>query len=155
MAQLKEALKADLVKAMKVRDERAKATIRMALSAIGTEEVSGKQARNLSEAEEIAVLTREVSKRKDAASAYEQGNRHEQAQRELAEAELLLTYLPAPLSDDDLKEIVAAVIAGVAADLGAKPSMKQMGQIMKVVNEKVKGRADGAQTAALVRSALS
>ena len=85
MAELKDRLKADLVTAMKARDEAAKSNLRMAIAAIGVEEVAGEQARALTEAEEQAVLTKEVSKRRDSAQAYADGNRPELAERILAE----------------------------------------------------------------------
>ncbi len=155
MGSMKTRLKADLVTAMKAKDELTKSTLRMALAAIAVEEVAGKVARDLSEAEELVVLTREVNKRKDSAEAYTAGNRPELAEKELAEAEILRGYLPAPLTDVELDGLVAAEVAAVATALGAAPTMKQMGQVIKAVNARAQGRAEGAAIAAKVRAALT
>src|SRR3954454_7330201 len=99
---LKEQLRADLTTAMKTRDELRAATLRMALTAVTTEEVAGKQARVLSDDEVMTVLTREAKKRRAAAEAFDAARRAELAARERAEGEVLATYLPAQLSDDEL-----------------------------------------------------
>ena len=153
MGALKEQLRADLVTAMKARDEAAKSNVRMALAAIMNEEVAGKQARELSDDEELRVITREVNKRKDSAQAYADGGRPELAAKEQAEAEFLAHYLPAQLGDDEVRAIVAARIAELAA-AGEVPTMKQMGQVMKAVTAEVAGRADGRRVSEIVRAAL-
>ncbi|WP_203567070.1 GatB/YqeY domain-containing protein [Aestuariimicrobium ganziense] len=155
MAALKDRLKTDLVTAMKAKDEAAKSNLRMAIAAIATEEVAGSAARQLSEAEEIAIVTREVNKRKDAAEAYESGGRPELAGKELAEAEYLARYLPEPLTAEELQAIVDEEVALVTEALGEKPTMKQMGQVVKAVNARAAGRADGGTIAGLVRRALA
>ena len=155
MGSVKTQLKADLVTAMKAHDEVTKSTVRMALAAIAVEEVAGTAARELSEAEELSVLTREVNKRKDSAEAYAAGNRPELAAKELAEADILRRYLPAPLSEADLDALVAEEVSAAATALGSRPTMKQMGQVIKAVNARANGRADGGTIAAKVRAALS
>ena len=127
MAASKDRLKQELVAAMKAHDELRKSTVRMALAAIANEEVAGKSARELSEAEEQAVLAREVSKRKDSAEAYTGGGRPELAEKELAEAAILADFLPQQLTDDELAAIVDEEVAAVASALGAAPTMRQMG----------------------------
>jgi len=154
MGALKEQLRADLVTAMKARDDEAKSNVRMALAAIQNEEVAGKQARELSDDEEIRVVTREVNKRKDSAQAYAEGGRLELAAKETAEAEFLSKYLPAQLSDDEIGSIVDSVVARMSAG-GEKPTMKQMGQVMKAVTTDVAGRADGRRVSEMVRAALA
>ncbi len=154
MGSLKEQLRADLVTAMKARDDDAKSNVRMALAAIMNEEVAGKQARELSDDEEIRVVTREVNKRKDSAQAYADGGRPELAAKETAEAEFLSKYLPAQLGDDEIRAIVDAIVAGLAAG-GERPTMKQMGQVMKAVTAEVAGRADGRRVSEIVRAALA
>ena len=154
MGALKEQLRADLVTAMKARDEAAKSNVRMALAAIMNEEVAGKQARELSDDEELRVITREVNKRKDSAQAYADGGRPELAAKETAEAEFLSKYLPAQLGDDEIRAIVDAIVAGLAAG-GERPTMKQMGQVMKAVTAEVAGRADGRRVSEIVRAALA
>src|SRR6185437_5296459 len=105
---LKERLQSDLTVAMKARDELRAATIRMSLTAITNEEVSGKQARVLSDDEVLIVLTREAKKRREAAEAFDGAGRAELAARERAEGEVLNDYLPAQLGDDELAELVKA-----------------------------------------------
>ncbi len=155
MGTLRTQLKSDLIVAMKAQDNAAKSNIRMALAAIGTEEVAGDAARELTEAEEQAVLTREVNKRKDAAESYHSGNRPELAAKEESEAEFLSKYLPAQLSTDEVTQIVEKSIAVVAADLGEKPGMRQMGQVMKAVQAEMAGRADGKTISTLVKQRLA
>jgi uncharacterized protein YqeY len=152
MTTLKARLQADLTDAIKGRDELRAATLRMALTAITTEEVAGKQARQLSEDEVISVLGREARKRREAAEAFVNGGRADRAERERAEGDVLAEYLPAQLSDEELREVVAGAVAEVTAAGGSGP--KAMGQVMKVVNPRVKGRAEGGRVAAEVRRQL-
>jgi uncharacterized protein YqeY len=146
---LKEQLQADLTAAMKARDELRAATLRMALTAITTEEVAGKQARVLSDDEVLTVLTREAKKRREAAEAFDGAGRAELATRERAEGEVLAEYLPAQLGDDELAELVRAAITETGAD-----NPKAMGQVMRVVQPQVTGRAEGGRVAAEVRRQL-
>ena len=150
MTALKETLRTDLTAAMKGRDELVTATLRMALTAVGNEEVAGKQARELSDAEVVQVLTREAKKRREAAEAFENGGRPEQAAREKAEGEVLARYLPAQLTDEELAVLVAEAVAETGA---AGP--KGMGLVMKALNPKIAGRAEGGRVAAAVKSALA
>ena len=146
---LKERLQSDLTAAIKARDELRSATIRMALTAITNEEVAGKQARVLSDDEVLTVLTREAKKRREAAEAFDGAGRTELADRERAEGEVLSDYLPAQLGDDELTELVRAAIAETGAD-----NPKAMGQVMKVLQPQVTGRAEGGRVAAEVRRQL-
>ena len=146
---LKQQLQSDLTDAMKARDELRAATIRMALTAVTTEEVAGKQARVLSDDEVLTVLTREAKKRREAAEAFDNAGRAELAQRERAEGEVLATYLPAQLGDDELAELVRAAIAESGAT-----DPKAMGQVMKLLQAQVAGRAEGGRVAAEVRRQL-
>ena len=149
MPDLKEQLRADLTTAMKARDELRTATLRMVLTAVSAEEVSGKEARVLSDDEVQAVLRREAKKRREAAEAFGAAGRTEQAQREEAEGEVLAGYLPAQLEDADLAAIVADVITRTGA-----VGMKDMGRVMGAANGVVAGRADGGRVAAEVRRQL-
>lgn len=150
MGALKDQLKADLTAAIKARDDEAKSNLRMTLGAIGAEEVAGDAKRELSDDEELAVVNREVRKRKDSAEAYRQGGREELALKEEAEANWLSRYLPAPLTESEIAGMVAEEVAKLD-----EPSMKQMGQVIKAVNARAAGRADGSVIATLVRAALS
>jgi uncharacterized protein YqeY len=148
--QLKERLRSDLTTAMKARDEVRVSTIRMALSAINTEEVAGESHRELSDDEVVTVLGRESKKRRESAEAFDGAGRTELADRERAEQAVLTDYLPAQLSDDELTSLVAAAITETGA---AGP--KQMGQVMKVVQPQVAGRADGRRVSGEVKRQLS
>jgi hypothetical protein len=155
MAELKAQLRADMTAALKARESVKLGTLRMALAAINTEEVSGKSARELSDDEVRKVLAREVRKRKEAAEAFGGAGRPEQAASELAEADVLSEYLPSQLTDDELTAAVDAAVAEVAEQLGDQPGVRAMGQVMKAVNAKVAGRADGGRVAALVKARLN
>jgi uncharacterized protein len=150
MAELKERLRTDLTAAMRARDQVRTRTLRSALTAVTNEEVSGSSARELSDDEVMKVLTREAKKRREAAEAFGSAGRDEQAEAERAEGEVLAGYLPAQLSDAELGDLVA----GVIADTGAA-GMSAMGTVMKAVTPQVAGRAEGARVAAEVRKQLS
>lgn len=155
MAELKDTLRADLTTAMKARDKATTTVLRSALAAIGVAEVAGESAAELTADQEQAIVTKEVRKRKESAEAYTEAGRTEQAETELAEAEVLQRYLPKQLDDADLDALVAEEIAAVESQTGEKPTMRQMGQVMKGVNAKVAGRADGSAVAAKVKAALA
>ncbi len=150
MGELKDRLKDDLTTSMKARDELRTATLRMVLTAIGTEEVAGKAARTLSADEELKVLTREAKKRREAAEAFRSGGAQDRAARELAEEEVLSAYLPAQLSDEELAAMVAEAVASTGA---SGPS--GMGVVMKAVGPRVAGRAEGGRVSSAVRAALA
>lgn len=154
MAELKARLRTDLTAAMKGRQTTVVATLRMALAAVTTEEVSGKVAKELSDDDVLKVIAREVKKRNEAAEAFAGAGRKEQAEAELAEAEVLKGYLPAQLDDAELSDLVAQAVAEVEAQAGEKPGPKQMGQVMKLANAKIAGRADGGRVAAVVKAKL-
>lgn len=147
---LKETLRTDLTEAIRSRDELTSGTIRMVLTAITNEEVSGKTARELSEAEIITVLSREAKKCREAAEAFETGDRPEKAALERAEGEVIAKYLPEQLSDEKLKEMIAEAVAETGASGPAG-----MGLVMKVLSPKIAGKADGGTVSAAVREALS
>lgn len=154
MAELKARLQADLTTAMKAQDRLRMATLRMLLTAIRNEEVSGKQLRELSDAEVLRVLGREAKKRSEAAEIYTQNGRGELAATEHAEARVIDEYLPAPLTEAELADVVDTAIAQVAEENGERPSMKQMGQVMKAATAIAAGKADGASLSAAVKQRL-
>lgn len=147
---LKETLRSDLTEAIRSRDELKSGTIRMVLTAITNEEVSGKEARTLDDSEIITVLSREAKKRREAAEAFTIGGRADRAERETLEGEIIANYLPAALSEDEIKLIIAQAIVETGASGPAG-----MGQVMKIVAPKIAGRADGSSVSALVKAALS
>ena len=147
---LKETLKADLTTAMKARDEVASATIRMILTAITNEEVAGKEAKVLTDAEIITVLSREMKKRREAVEAFEAAGRPDKAASEKAEGEVISKYLPAQLSEDEIKKLITDTIAKVGASTPA-----DMGKVMGALKSQVAGKADGALVSSLVKAALA
>jgi uncharacterized protein YqeY len=153
MTDLKATLQADLTEAIRGRDEVTAATVRMALAAVTTEEVSGKAARTLTEQEVVGVLTKEAKKRREAAAAFSDAGRTELADREEAELAVLARYLPEPLTEDEVTTMVAEAVAS-AAQSGVT-GMPAMGRIMKELTPRTAGRFDGGRLAALVRAALS
>lgn len=154
VATLQERLRADLAAAMKARDEPVVATLRMALTAISTEQVAGASARELTDDETVQVLTREAKKRREAAEAFDGAGRPELAERERAEGEVLARYLPEPLTDAEIAVLAEQAVAEVAGQLGERPGQRQMGQVMKLATAKAAGRADGKKVAAAVRGLL-
>ncbi len=151
MAELKERLRADLTRAMKARDRVRSSTLRMVLTAITNAEVSGKQARELDDGQVVDVLSTEMKKRREAATAYDEAGRQELADKERAEAAVITEYLPAQMSAEEITAIVAQAVESTGA---AGQGMKAMGKVMGVVQPQVKGRADGAVVAAEVKRQL-
>ncbi|CAB4599979.1 MAG: GatB/YqeY domain-containing protein [Actinobacteria bacterium] len=147
---LKETLQSDLTEAIRSRDEMSSGTIRMVLSAITNEEVSGKSARVLTDAEIITVLSREAKKRREAAEAFAEAGRADRATAEIEEGKVIARYLPEQLSEADLKKMIADAIAETGA---TGPS--GMGQVMKLIQPKIAGKADGGLVSTLVKAALN
>jgi uncharacterized protein YqeY len=147
---LKQRLRNDLTTAIKGRDELRAATLRLTLTAITQEEVAGTTARQLSDDEVLKVITREAKKRREAAEAFAQGGRTESAKREEAEREVLAEYLPKQLTDEELVELVRDAVAETGAE-----GPRAMGVVMKAVNPKVAGLAEGGRVAAEVKRQLA
>ncbi|GAB3036990.1 GatB/YqeY domain-containing protein [Mycobacterium bourgelatii] len=154
MAELKSRLRSDLTESMRAQDKLRTATLRMLLAAIQTEEVSGKQARELTDEEVLKVLARESRKRGEAAEIYTQNGRGELAANEHAEARIIDEYLPTQLNDAEVADVVDTAIAQVAEQIGERPSMKQMGLVMKAATAIAEGKADGARLSAAVKERL-
>jgi len=147
---IKESLRSDLTQAIRSRDEITSGTIRMVLTAITNEEVAGKEARVLSDDEVITVLSREAKKRREAAEAFESAGRSDRAALEKAEGEVIGRYLPAQLSVDEIKKMIADAIASTGA---AGPG--DMGKVMGAVKTLIAGKADGSIVSNLVKEALN
>jgi uncharacterized protein len=150
VAALKERLRRDLSTSMKARDDVTTATLRMTLTAIKQEEVAGAAARELSDDEVVRVITREGRKRREAAEAYDSAGRADLAERERAEGEVLQHYLPAQLDDGELAEFVRAAVAEASAT-----TPRDMGAVMRIVQPRVAGRADGKRVSDEVRRQLT
>ena len=146
---IKETLRADLTEAIRGRNEITSSTIRMVLTAITNEEVAGKEARVLSDDEVIVVLSREAKKRREAAEEFAKANRPDKAAEEKAEGEVIAKYLPAQLSEDDIKKMIAAAVASTGAS-----GPGDMGKVMGAIKPQIAGKADGALVSSLVKAAL-
>ena len=147
---LKEKLQADLTEAIRGRDEVKSGTIRMLLSAITNEEVAGKAAKVLTDAEIITVLSRETKKRREAVEAFTAAKRDDLANKEKAEAAVIAQYLPEQLSEAEIKKMITEAIAEANA---AGPA--GMGLVMKVLQPKIAGKADSGLVSGLVKTALA
>lgn len=147
---IKETLKADLTEAIRSSDKLLSGTIRMVLTAITNEEVAGKEARVLTDDEVITVLSREAKKRREASEEFAKAGRDEKAAEEKAEGEVIARYLPAQLSEDDIKKIIADAVAKTGATGPA-----DMGKVMGAIKPLIAGKADGALVSSLVKSTLA
>lgn len=147
---LKATLQAHLTDAMRSRDRVRAGTLRMALTAITTEEVAGKEQRELSEDEVLRVVNKEAKKRREAAEAYRDARRPELAEAEEAELAVLEGYLPAQLSDEELDTLVREAVAEAGVS-----DLRGMGQVMKVLQPRIAGRAEGGRVAAIVKRVLA
>jgi len=147
---LKETLQSDLTEAIRSSDKLVSGTIRMVLTAITNEEVSGKEARVLTDDEIITVLSREAKKRREASEEFAKAGRADKAADEKAEGEVIAKYLPAQLTEDEIKAIIAAAVASTGA---AGPA--DMGKVMGAVKPQIAGKADGGVVSALVKAALT
>lgn len=150
---LKTQLQGDLSVAIKAQDSLVSGTLRLALSAITTEEVAGKQARELTDAEIVNILIKESKKRKEAAEAFSAANRQELADKELAEQKVLEKYLPSALTEVEVDAIIKAAIEEAAST--GSTGMKAMGAVMKIVQPQTAGRFDGSLIASKVKEALT
>ena len=147
---LKEKLQTDLTDAIRARDEVKSGTIRMLLAAITNEEVAGKAAKVLADAEIITVLSREAKKRREAVEAYTQAKRDDLANKEKAEATVIALYLPEQLSEAEIKSMIIDAIAETKASGPAG-----MGLVMRVLQPKLVGRSDGKYVSNLIKSILA
>jgi uncharacterized protein YqeY len=151
MAALKDRIRTELTQSMRDRDKLRSSTLRMVLTAISTEEVAGDTARTLTDDEVTAVLAREAKKRREAATAFADAGRDELAGKERAEESVIGEFLPAPLTEDAIK----ALIADAITELGvADQGIRAMGLVMKRIQPETRGRADGAAVASEVRRQL-
>ncbi|WP_020391049.1 GatB/YqeY domain-containing protein [Kribbella catacumbae] len=150
-SEMKQRLHDDMTAALKARDELRKSTLRMALTAVTKAEVAGKEARELSDAEIIEVLTAEAKKRRESVTAYRDAGREEMALKEQAEADILSEYLPEQLTPEEITTLVTEAIATTgAAELGPRG----IGKVMGALQPKVKGKADGGTVSAEVKRQL-
>jgi uncharacterized protein len=148
---LQEKIDSDLKEAMKAKEAERLSVLRMVKSAIMNAAIEKHGAGGkLADAEVIAVIRKQVKQRRDSAEGFERGGRPELAEKERREMEILSSYLPQPLTAEEVASIVRAAIAETGAS-----SKAEMGQVMKIVNEKAAGRADGRTLSEAVQKALS
>ncbi|MFA6391589.1 MAG: GatB/YqeY domain-containing protein [Patescibacteria group bacterium] len=145
---LKEKLEQDVVTALKAKEPEKVSTLRMVLSAVKNESIAKRK--ELSEEETMIVVQREIKKRKESAEAFEKGGRTELSEAESAEANLLQQYLPEPLSETELEQIIKEAIESTGAE-----SMKDMGKVISQVMAKAQGKAEGKVVSEKVRQILS
>jgi uncharacterized protein YqeY len=141
-------LQADLKTAMREGDDLRRDTLRMAISAAYNQEKTAK--RPLTDDEAIGVLAREVKTRRESIEAYEKAGRTDLADRERRESAILSAYLPAALSEDELRAMVTDAIAQTGAS-----SARDLGRVMGALSPRTKGRADGKVVSAMVAQELA
>ena len=141
---LQERIQQELKSAMLAKDAARLSTLRLLKSALGYAQIEQKTD-TLSDADVVGLVQKEIKKRRDAVEQYNTGGRRELAEKETQEIAVLETFLPAPLSPAELEQLVRATMA----ELGAS-SKKEMGQVIKAVQAKAAGRADGKAISSLV-----
>ena len=144
---LKEQLTADMKDAMKNKEKNRLAVIRMVRGAIRQQEIDGQK--ELGEDDVIAVISKEVKMRRDSIEEFQKGGRQDLVDKTQAEIDVLMPYLPAQLSEDEVRELVKAAVEQTGAS-----TPKDMGKVMGVLMPKVKGRADGKMVNTIVKSFL-
>ena len=151
MSELSQQITEDMKTAMREKNTIALNTIRMLKSSIKNAAIEkGGASAELTDPEIVAVIRKEVKKRQDSIDQYESAGRTELAEQEKEEMAVLNGYLPEPLSPEKIEEIIDEAIAEVGAT-----SRKEMGQVMKIVQEKTAGRADGKTLSQAVMAKLS
>ena len=155
-------LQADLRKAQLNRDEVRISTLRLLLSEVKNREIALRQSSpqtSLSDGDVINIIQRELKKRKEAAEGFRSGGREDSAAKEELEAKVLADYLPQQMNNEELTKLVSDTISEACqlalVNGSEKPSLQDMGKIIRSVMEKAKGRADGGAVSALVKEKLS
>lgn len=147
---IKEQLTADIQTAMKNRDEIRLTTLRGVLGEIQNQEKLGKSAREFNDQEVLSVLTKQAKQRRESALIYKDAGQYDRFQRESAEAEIIESYLPTQLTEDE----VAALVDAEVQNQGVT-TMRDMGKVVKAVLAKAEGRTDGKTVSTLVKARLS
>lgn len=145
-----EKIKADLTKALKAGDTAKALALRYLLAGIHNAEITKGKDAVLTEEELAAVMQKQVKQRQESVESYRQGNREDLVKKEQGELEMIRSYLPAQMSEEEIKKVVVETIGQVGVS-----SPADMGKVMGAVMPKVAGRADGALVSRLVRESLS
>lgn len=148
---LKDKIQEDIKQAMLSQDEKKLSTVRMLKSALQYFEIQkGGAGYQATDEDVIDVVGREIKKRKESIEMFEKGNRQELADKEKQELEILQTYLPEQLSEDEIKRLIDDAISKVGAT-----EIKDMGKVMGILSPQIKGKADGGLVSSIVREKLS
>jgi uncharacterized protein len=145
---LKERLNESMKEAMKARDSLRLNAIRLIRTAVKNREIEERQ--ELDDPGVVGVLSTLVKQRRESAQVYRDNNRPDLAEKEESELEVIQEFLPAPLSDEELRTLIEEAVGEVGA-----VSIKDMGKVMKVVAPRTVGRADGRMVSEMVKSRLS
>ncbi len=150
-----EKIQTDIVVAMKAKDEHRLTTLRMVKSALKNKEIDKRE--KLTDAEETQILTTLIKQRKESVESFTKGNRPELAEKEQTEIGIIETYLPQAAGEDEIRAVVQGAIAQIAEG-GTKPGPKDMGSVMKAVQQRIQAgglRADGKLVSELVKAELA
>jgi uncharacterized protein len=147
MTMLRDSIATDMREAMKAREPIRVGALRMLMTAVKNTEVE--KLHELSDDEVLEVIAREAKRRRESIEAFSQGGRTDLVEKETGELAVLEAYLPTKLSDEELSAMVDQAIAETGAS-----NPKQMGEVMKALMPKLRGRADGAQVSAMVKARL-
>ncbi|HEX3570855.1 MAG TPA: GatB/YqeY domain-containing protein [Acidobacteriaceae bacterium] len=153
---ISERVNADIITAMKARDEHRLTTLRMVKSALKSREIDKREP--LTEPEQAAILSTLLKQRRESVESFTKGGRPELADKEQAEIGMIETYMPQAASEDQIREIVQTSIAHLAASGGSKPGPRDMGAAMKVVQQRILAtglRADGKIVSEMVKAELA
>jgi hypothetical protein len=151
-----ENINADIITAMKAKDEHRLTTLRMVKSALRSKEIDKRQP--LTDAEQTQILTTLLKQRRESVESFTKGNRPELAAKEQAEIAMIEAYMPQAAGEDQIRSLVVAAIAQLAASTGAKPGPRDMGAAMKLVQQSIAAtglRADGKLVSEIVKSELA
>ena len=150
-----EKIQADIVVAMKARDEHRLTTLRMVKSALKNKEIDKRE--KLTDAEESQILTTLIKQRRESVESFTKGGRPELAEKEQTEIGMIEGYLPQAAGEEAIRAVVQGAIATMAEG-GAKPTPKEMGAVMKVVQQRILAdglRADGKLVSEIVKAELA
>jgi uncharacterized protein YqeY len=157
MAEIADRLSADIITAMKARDEFTLTTLRMVKSALKNREIDTRKP--LTDAEEQAILTTLIKQRKDSFEQFTKGGRPELAEKEQKEIALIDAYMPKAAGEEEVRQIVAGAIATITKDNGGTaPGPKDMGTVMKVARQRILAdglRVDGGKLSELIKAGLA
>ena len=153
---ISEKVNADIVTAMKSREEHRVTTLRMVKSALRSKEIDKREP--LTDAEQVAILSTLVKQRRESVESFTKGGRPELAAKEQAEIEMIEGYMPQAAGEDQIRAVVETAIAHLAASGGGKPGLRDMGAAMKIVQQRILAdvvRADGKVVADMVKAELA